>query len=165
MLDWFELNAAGTILHHLTNNLDIFDTESASAKPELVRKKVARRKRDERRSTQHVSADDIKQADSDAVPTVEVTVTQPVANDTRKEVLHNYFWQCASCCDNNSLQLGKAVKRLFNHNSFKTTTIQLKDHNMSDTLILGPSSKGAWIREEKVWRERCNVAQTPGRSA
>lgn len=64
---------------------ELISPESASAKPELVRKKVARRKRDERRSTQHVSADDIKQADSDAVPTVEVTVTQPVANDTRKE--------------------------------------------------------------------------------
>lgn len=33
--------------------------ESASDKAEIVRKKVARRKRDERRSTQHVSKDDL----------------------------------------------------------------------------------------------------------
>lgn len=36
--------------------------DNASDKPEIVRKKVARRKRDERRSTQHVSKDDLPAA-------------------------------------------------------------------------------------------------------
>ena len=35
------------------------NTESASDKAEVVRKKIARKKRDERRSTQHVSQDDL----------------------------------------------------------------------------------------------------------
>ena len=35
------------------------NNESASDKAEIVRKKVARKKRDERRSTQHVSKDDL----------------------------------------------------------------------------------------------------------
>lgn len=44
--------------------------ESASDKAEVVRKKVARRKRDERRSTQHVSKDDLPpHPDNDEVNT------------------------------------------------------------------------------------------------
>jgi len=63
------------------------NNESASDKAEIVRKKVARRKRDERRSTQHVSKDDLPAPPDKQQPEQPAAETSAASNKEKEDHL------------------------------------------------------------------------------
>ena len=101
--------------------------DNASDKPEIVRKKVARRKRDERRSTQHVSKDDLPAAPEKQQPEQQPAPETSANGNKEKEdhlakVFLHFIQHCSYCITFTRLVLvGNIiiVTTIVNHNKEK----------------------------------------------